>query len=192
MPFYNKQKDTKNSFPYKQERFIKKWLSGYTYPSQIRDANSDQNALLIPFYLLPTSCRKGNTCYPAFGVANFNQSQARHHLAYLTAKMHLRTPIWHQLILVTFLPTSIASTVRPTTIKEQHVILLFWHISLQIIEPNARGLKGITGKINFSLLFSKPLTWHTVEGQIPRIVLQFLWTVCFCLQTQEHPKRSRY
>lgn len=89
----------------------------------------------------------------AFGAVNLSQSNPRHHLACVTAETHLGTLIWRQPqsgTLTDTIPTSLNSFYsKQHLVKEQHVVLIFWHVSLRIVEAKAKGLKGIIEKTDF-------------------------------------------
>lgn len=142
--------------------------------SLTRDGNSDQNTLPVSFYpLFPQVAWK-----TPFGICFWGSELESVQPKASPCLCHCQdaSPDWCE-----YIPTSLSSIdSKQHLLKEQHGVLLFWHVSLQIVELKAKDLKGIIEKANFlSLLFSRPLSWHTMEGQPSGIILPRLWTVSF-------------
>lgn len=118
----------------------------------------------------------------AFGPVNLSLSQLRpHHLPYATVKVHLRTliqscsqgniPAGRHSCWETFLPGYVPTSLNGFYSKqhlrgEQHVPLLFWHISQQTVKLKAKSLKGIMEKTKFLLITIFKTSEVTYSGKV--------------------------
>lgn len=140
--------------------------------SLTRDATSDQNALSAPFYPLFTGCMGSSFWASEFeSVPTEATSPSLCHRKGASQDPDPKLQSGKHSCWETFLPGYVPTSLNGFYSKqhlrgEQHVTLLFWHISQQTVKLKAKSLKGIMEKTKFLLITIFKTSEVTYSGKV--------------------------